>query len=189
MSLSLIVAIGFIGFVFLITIVIYNSLVSKKNEVENAQGGLDAQLKQRYDLIPNLVATVREFMQHEKGVLERIVELRTAALKKSISPKQKEKINKEISTNLSGLMVQVEQYPDLKSNTNFVNLQNTLYEVEENIAASRRFYNSAVTDYNNSIEMFPSNIFAKVFNYKRKEVFNIPEIERKNVNVKSLFQS
>ena len=177
-----------VGVACLFSILIYNSLIGKKNEVENANGGLDAQLKQRYDLIPNLVSTVKQYMEHEKGVLEKIVELRSQALKGG-SDADREKVNKQISTALSGLMVQVEQYPDLKSNTNFVSLQSTLYEVEENIAAARRFYNSAVTDYNNAIEMYPSNIFAKILGYKRKDVFNIPEMERKNPNVGALFIS
>lgn len=178
-----------VGIVLVISILIYNSVIGKKNEVENANGGLDAQLKQRYDLIPNLVSTVKQYMEHEKSVLEKIVELRSQAMKRGISDDKRESLNKEISTTLSGLMVQVEQYPDLKSNTNFVQLQDTLYEVEENIAAARRFYNAAVTDYNNALEMFPSSIFAKMLGYQRKEVFNIPEMERKNVNVGNLFNS
>ncbi len=184
------IAIGVVvGIALIISILTYNSVIGKKNEVENANGGLDAQLKQRYDLIPNLVSTVKQYMEHEKSVLEKIVELRSQALQGGVSDKQRESLNKEISTSLSGLMVQVEQYPDLKSNTNFVQLQDTLYEVEENIAAARRFYNAAVTDYNNALEMFPSSIFAKMLGYVRKEVFNIPEMERKNVNVGNLFNS
>jgi len=184
------VAVGVIvGIILVISIVMYNSVIGKKNEVENANGGLDAQLKQRYDLIPNLVSTVKQYMEHEKSVLEKIVELRSQALKGGVSDTQRESLNKEISTTLSGLMVQVEQYPDLKSNTNFIQLQDTLYEVEENIAAARRFYNAAVTDFNNALEMFPSSIFGKMLGYSKKDVFNIPEMERKNVNVGNLFNN
>ncbi len=165
----------------------YNSVIGKKNEVDNAQGGLDAQLKQRYDLIPNLVSSVKTYMQHEAGTLEKIVELRSQVMKKNISMEDKQELNKEISKSLSGIMVQVEQYPDLKSSANFQELQRTLYEIEQNIAASRRFYNAAVTDFNNAIEMFPTNIISGFMRLKRKEVFNIPETERKNVNVQNLF--
>ena len=165
----------------------YNSVIGKKNEVDNALGGLDAQLKQRYDLIPNLVSSVKTYMQHEAGTLEKIVELRSQVIKKNISMEDKQDVNKEISKALSGIMVQVEQYPDLKSSANFQELQKTLYEIEQNISASRRFYNAAVTDYNNAIEMFPTNIITAFMRLKKKEVFNIPEAERKNVNVQNLF--
>lgn len=150
-------------------------------------GGLDAQLKQRYDLIPNLVSTVKQFMEHEASLLENIVKLRSQALHGNVSSKELEVINKEISRSISGIMVQVEQYPDLKSSANFVQLQDTLYEVEENIAAARRFFNAAVTDYNNALQMYPSSIFAKQMGLRKKHVFNIPEVERKAVNVQNLF--
>lgn len=176
-----------VGLVFIIAFFLYNSLIGKKNEVENAMGGLDAQLKQRYDLIPNLVAAVKQYMQHESGVLEKIVELRSQVMKKNVRLEDKQELNAEISKSLAGIMVQVEQYPDLKANTNFQELQKTLYEVEQNIAASRRFYNAAVTEFNNGVEMFPTNFLAKMMGLKRKDVFNIPEVERKNVSVQNLF--
>lgn len=176
-----------VGLILVVGFFLYNSLIGKKNEVENAMGGLDAQLKQRYDLIPNLVASVKQYMQHEASVLEKVVELRNQAMKKNLPVDEKQDLNQELSKRLSGIMVQVEQYPDLKANTGFQNLQKALYEVEENIAASRRFYNAAVTDFNNGIEMFPTNFLAKMMNLTRKEVFNIPEIERKNVSVQNLF--
>lgn len=176
-----------VGLMYLSGLFIYNSLIGKKNEVENAMGGLDAQLKQRYDLIPNLVSSVKNYMQHEASVLEKIVELRAQGLKKNIRPGEKEELNKEISKSLNGLMVQVEQYPELKASANFQELQRTLFSVEENIAASRRFFNAAVTDYNNAIEMFPSNVVARLMSLKRREVFNIPDYERKSVSVQNLF--
>ena len=168
-------------------IFIYNSLIGRKNEVENAMGGLDAHLKQRYDLIPNLVATAKKYMEHESGVLEKIVELRNTAAQKNLSHKKKQDINRDISNALTGLMVQVEQYPDLKASANFVELQKSLKDVEDNIAASRRFFNAAVTDYNNGIEMFPHSLIAGLLQFKKKEVFNIPEAEKKNINVQNLF--
>lgn len=176
-----------VGLVLFVGFFLYNSLIGKKNEVENAMGGLDAQLKQRYDLIPNIVASVKQYMNHESSVLEKIVDLRSQAMKKNVDLGDKQELNKEISRSLAGIMVQVEQYPDLKANTSFQELQKTLYQVEENIAASRRFYNAAVTDYNNGVEMFPTNFFARMMNFKRKDVFNIPDVERKNVSVQNLF--
>jgi LemA protein len=184
-NMSLMFIIPIIGIV--VCFMLYNSVIGKKNEVENAMGGLDAQLKQRYDLIPNLVSSVKTYMQHEAGTLEKIVQLRSQVSKKNISMEEKQEMNKEISKALSGIMVQVEQYPDLKSSANFQELQKTLYEVEQNIAASRRFYNAAVTDFNNALEMFPTNIIGGIMRLKRKEIFNIPETERKNVNIQNLF--
>lgn len=170
LAVCLILVVGFL---------LYNSVIGKKNEVDNAMGGLDAQLKQRYDLVPNLVSCVKTYMQHEASTLEKIVELRQG--------KDKQELNRELSSSLSGIMVRAEQYPELKANQNFQELQRSLLNIEENIAASRRFFNAAVTDYNNALEMFPSNIVARMMNLQKKEVFNIPEMERKNVNVQSLF--
>lgn len=168
--------------------IFYNSVIGKKNEVENAMGGLDAQLKQRFDLIPNLISSVKVYMKHEVDVLKSIVELRGQAFKGSASHSDKEKINQEISHALSGIMVQVEQYPELKASEQFVSLQNKLTEIEDHIAASRRFYNTAVTNYNNSLEMVPTKFIASMLGYQRKEVFHIPEFERQNVNVENLFK-
>jgi len=171
-----------------IFVVMYNSIIGKKNQILNAQGGLDAQLKQRYDLIPNLVASVKKFMAHEQGVLEEIVRLRSQALgMRDLSEKQG--IEAQISQKLGGLMVQVEQYPELKSSQNFLNLQENIYRVEENIAASRRFFNAAVVDFNNALEMFPSNLVGKMMGLKSRQVFEIPEIQRKNVDVAKMLDS
>lgn len=177
-----------IGLLSIIGFFIYNGLIGKKNEVQNAMGGLDSQLKKRYDLIPNLVSSVKQYMQHEAKTLEKIVELRNMSLNKSLSHEEKQDLNSKISTSLSGIMVQMENYPELKSNTNFIHLQTALTDAEDGIAASRRFYNSAVTDYNNALEMFPSNIVARMMKLEKKEVFNIPEAERKNISVQNLFE-
>lgn len=187
MSVGIIAILAFVGFSLLVFIFIYNSIMGKRNEIENATGGIDTYLKQRYDLIPNLVSAVKKYMEHEKSLLENVTKLRTQAM--SANPKKDDiaAINNEISKMLGGIMVSVENYPDLKSNTNFTNLQNTLKEVEENIAASRRYYNTAVTDFNNSLDMFPSNIIAGMMGMKRRAVFEAPEHEKKNVNIGELF--
>jgi LemA protein len=177
----------FTAIIILVLIIIYNSLIAKKNQVHNANGTLDAQLKQRYDLIPNLVSIVKQFMMHENEVLEKMTALRTNALNTRLTEQRKELINKELTDNLSLLLGRIENYPDLKSNANFLELQKKLYEIEENIAAARRFYNASVTDFNNAIEMIPSNLVAKMMGLKMKNLFNIPELEKKPHSPESFF--
>lgn len=177
-----------LGVVLLIVVFMYNSLISKTNQVENIFAGLDAVLKKRYDLIPNLIASVKEYMVHERETLEKITALRTQALQTNLHSHEKIALDKELSSMLGGLMVAVENYLTLKANENFLHLQGTLHEIEEQISAARRAYNQSVTDYNNAIEMFPSNVIAGFMKLRRKEVFNIPSQERQNVDVKNLFQ-
>lgn len=171
----------------IILVLMYNSLVSKRNQVENIFASVDTQLKKRYDLIPNLVASVSKYMEHEKSLLTEVTKLRAEANKPNISDEHKIALDAKVTSALGSIMIAVENYPDLKANENVMHLQRSLNEVEEQIAASRRAYNQAVTDYNNAIEMIPTNMMASAMNYKRKEVFEITEGERKNVNVKELF--
>ncbi len=173
----------------IVLVLMYNSLVSKKNQVENIFAGMDAVLKKRYDLIPNLVATVSKYMEHEKSTLEEITKLRADANKPNVSDEQKIALDAKVSSALGSIMIAVENYPDLKANENVMHLQRSLNEAEEQISAARRAYNQAVTDYNNAIEMVPTNFMANMMNYQRKEVFVIPETQRKNVDVKALFDS
>lgn len=165
----------------------YNRLVNKKNQVENVFGGIDALLKKRYDLIPNLVAAVQTYMKHEQSVLTEITELRARAISGNISPDEKVDLNNKISRVLGGIQVAVENYPDLKANQNFLQLQKAMNEVEEQLSAARRAFNAVVTDYNNAVEMFPSSIFAAMMKLKRRQVFEIHETERQNISVKKLF--
>jgi len=176
-----------VGVVVLALVLMYNALVAKKNQVENIFGSIDAVLKKRYDLIPNLVSSVQQYMAHEKGLLQKVTELRTQAMKPQLSEHEKITLDKEITSALGSIMVAVENYPDLKANENVMHLQRTLTELEAQISAARRAYNQAVTDYNNAIEMIPTNIMASMMNYQRKEVFSIPQTERRNVNVGDLF--
>lgn len=185
MSTSLIV----IGVIVLALILMYNSLVGKKNQVENIFASVDTVLKKRYDLIPNLVASVSQYMEHEKELLAKVTELRSQATKPNISDEKKIKLDAQITSALGSIMVAVEAYPDLKANENVMHLQRTLNEVEAQISAARRAYNQAVTDYNNAIEMVPTNFMASMMHYQRKEVFEISESERENINVKALFNS
>lgn len=173
--------------IVLILVLMYNSLIAKKNQVENIFASVDTVLKKRYDLIPNLVASLNRYMEHEKSLLEKVTKLRAEANKPNLSDKDKIALDAKVTSALGSIMVAVENYPELKANENVMHLQHTLHEVEEQISAARRAYNQAVTDYNNAIEMVPTNFMASLMNYKRKEVFEIPEDERKNVDIKKLF--
>ena len=161
--------------------------VNKKNQVDNSFGGMDAQLKKRYDLIPNLVSTVQSYMKHEAETLTQITELRAKAVSGDISDDEKIDLDNMITSKLGGIMVAVENYPDLKASENFNQLQRSLNEVEEQISASRRAYNATVTSYNNGVEMFPTNIMAGMMNMQIKKVFEIPDSERENIDVGDLF--
>ena len=171
----------------IILVLMYNSLVAKKNQVENIFASVDTQLKKRYDLIPNLVASISKYMEHEKSILEDITKLRSEANKPNISNEHKMALDAKMSAALGSIMIAVENYPDLKANENVMHLQRSLNEVEEQILAARRAYNQAVTDYNNALEQIPTNFMASAMNYNKKDVFVISEGERKNVNVKELF--
>ncbi|MFH1063245.1 MAG: LemA family protein [Candidatus Omnitrophota bacterium] len=183
MNIVLIIVAVIAGF----TVILYNSLIGKKNQVENVFASIDALLKKRYDLIPNLIATVQTYMKHERGTLTEITEMRAKAVSGNLSDDEKVDLDNKVSKMLGGIMVAVENYPDLKASQNFIQLQRTLNEVEEQISAARRAYNATVTDYNNAVEMLPTSFLASMMNYKRKQVFEITENERQNVNVKNLF--
>ncbi|MBU1086674.1 MAG: LemA family protein [Candidatus Omnitrophica bacterium] len=183
MSMGLIV-LAVIGFFI---IMLYNSLIGKKNQVENVFGSIDTLLKKRYDLIPNLVSTVQTYMQHERGTLTEITAMRAKAVSGNLSDDEKVDLDNKVSKMMGGIMVAVENYPDLKANQNFIQLQRTLNEVEEQISAARRAYNASVTDYNNAVEMLPTSFMASMMTYKRKQVFETAEKERQNIDVKSLF--
>ncbi|QOY55515.1 LemA family protein [Candidatus Sulfurimonas marisnigri] len=183
MSTSLIVLI----LIVIVLVLMYNSLVAKKNQVENIFASVDTVLKKRYDLIPNLVASVSKYMEHEKSLLQEVTKLRAEANKPNISDEHKIALDAKVSSALGSIMIAVENYPELKANENVMHLQHTLHEIEEQISAARRAYNQSVTDYNNAIEMVPTNFMASAMNYKRKQVFEIVESERKNVDVKELF--
>lgn len=168
--------------------VMYNSLIGKKNQVDYAYSGIDVQLKKRHDLIPNLVATVKQYMEHERGLLERITELRARATASNLPESERMQAEAQLSGALRTLMIAVENYPQLKANENFLHLQASLNDIEEQIAAARRAYNAAVTDYNNAIEMFPTNLIAGMMGLKRRAVFEAEESERETPQVAQLFK-
>ena len=176
-----------VAVVLIFPILIYNNLVGSRNAIENAFGSIDAMLKKRYDLIPNLVETAKAYMKYEKETLTSITEMRTKAVSGNMSNDEKVDVENKLSGMMRSVMVAVENYPDLKANDQFVMLQRSWNEAEEQISAARRSYNAAVTDYNNAVEKFPSNIFANMFGHKRRQVFEIPEAERQNVSAKTMF--
>lgn len=164
-------------------IVTYNGLVSLKNKVEDSWSQIDVVLKNRNDLIPNLVETVKGYTKHEKETLNDVITARNKATKAN-NPEDEMKAAEEVTQALGRLFAIAESYPDLKANQNFLDLQSKLNEVEEKIRFSRQFYNDTVLTYKNKLEMFPSNIVANLFGFKPKAFFEATEEERKNVQVK-----
>ena len=169
----------------LAVVFIYNGLIRSKNRVDEAWSDIEVQLKRRYDLIPNLVNTVKGFATQESGVLERVTAARTAAMGAQ-SPDEKMKDENMLSGTLKSLFAVSENYPDLKSNANFMQLQSDLTDTENKIQASRRFYNGNVRDFNTKIEVFPTNIFASMLGFTKRAFFDIDDNgpESQNVEVK-----
>ncbi len=163
-------------FLLFIFISLYNSLVRKRNNCEQSWSGIAVQLKRRYNLIPNLVNTVKGYAKHEKTTLKKITEARTAAMKaKSI--KGHEKAENMLSSSLKSLFALSENYPDLKANENFLHLQEELSDTEDKIQASRKFYNNTVKNYNTAIQSIPTNIVANLCKFKGKEFFELESPE------------
>lgn len=183
MPIWLIILIIILVVIILFVIGTYNSLVSLRNKVRDQFSQVDVQLKKRSDLIPNLVETVKGYTKHESDTLENVVKARNTYLAAD-SPDGKMKANSEMGQAISKLFALAENYPDLKANTNFLDLQNQLKDIEDKIAYARQFYNDTVLVYNNKVEMFPSNVVARLFNFARKSFFEASESDRKNVEVK-----
>ncbi len=174
------------GVIVLVLILIYNNLVAKKNQVANAFSSIDVLLKKRFDLIPNLTKTVKRYMKHEADVLTQVTDMRTKAFSGRMTDTETVEMDQKVSSALGQIMVAVENYPDLKASETFINLQASLNEVEEQISAARRGYNASVKDYNNALEMFPSNIIANLMRYQQKIFFEIDTQERKTADVGQL---
>lgn len=168
--------------IILVTVIaicnIYNTLIKKKNKVLEALSGVDVQLKKRYDLLPNLVNIASGYLKYEKEILEKIVLLRKQSLS-SVNLNKKFELNEEISQ----ILATFENYPELKADETMANLMRSNCEIEEHISAARRFYNSAVNDLNNTIEVFPNSIFAKIFNINTKVFYSANQNEKINNNI------
>lgn len=172
--------IGIIVVIVLIVLYIvatYNGLVGMRNRVKDQWAQIDVQLKRRFDLIPNLVECVKQYSEYEKGVFAEITELRVSYLKDSTNLKSAEKINNKMNE----IVALAENYPELKASEQYLNLQKKLTKLESQLQAARRIYNMEVTNYNNKTETVPSNIVAKLFGFKKAELFQIEEYKRENV--------
>jgi LemA protein len=156
---------------------IYNNLVKLRNNRENAFANIDVQLKQRHDLVPQLVATVKGYADHEKEVFQRVTEARSAAMGAN-TINDKIQAENALTSALSGLKVSLEAYPELKANQNFLQLQSEVSDLENKLAAVRRFFNSATRELNNAVQTFPSNIFAGMFGFHKEPMFEVPQEER-----------
>lgn len=181
MGIGLILLIVLAAFVLYI-ITAYNSLVRFKNRASEAWSDIDVQLKRRYDLIPNLVSTVKGYAAHESGVFEKVTEARAKAMS-ATGVADKGEAENMLTGALKSVFAIAEAYPDLKANQNFLELQRELSDTENKIQAARRFYNGNVMELNTKIEMFPSNIIAGMFNFAKREFFEIEEDEKEPVKV------
>jgi LemA protein len=178
--MAVLIIVGIIILIVIWAISIYNGLVRLRNRRQNAFADIDVQLRQRHDLVPQLVETVKGYATHERELLTKITEARSAAMSaKTIDDKIV--AEQQLSSALAGLKVQVEAYPDLKANQNFLQLQEELSDIENKLAASRRFFNAATTEYNNAVESFPGNLVANNFGFKREIMFDLGTEGRKTM--------
>lgn len=173
---------GFLLILLLVVVVgvvlIYNGLVRKKNEAQEAWSGIEVQMKRRYDLIPNLVSTVKGYAEHEKGVLERVTEARTSAMNSGAGVATQAEQENMLTGALKSLFAVAENYPDLKANENFAKLQDELSDTEDKMMAARRWYNAAVKSLNIALESFPSNFIGAWFKFEKREFFELDDSER-----------
>lgn len=174
------IVLAIIVLIVLWVISLYNSLVRLRNRRQNAFADIDVQLRQRHDLVPQLVETVKGYAGHEKELLIKITEARTAAMS-ATSIDGKIAAEQQLSAALAGLKVQVEAYPDLKANQNFLQLQEELSDIENKLAASRRFFNGATTEYNTAVETFPGNLVARNFGFAKEVMFDLGTDTRKQM--------
>lgn len=185
MNLTTMIGIGSGILLLIICYSAYVSVIQKKNKVQEAFSSIDVQLKKRYDLIPNILTMASKFMEHERNLFEEVTKLRTQAMSLPADMNnmaKKLELDSQIKSLMGQIMVAVENYPQLKSDQTMVTAMQTYNEVEEHIAASRRFYNSAVLELNNAVEIFPTSIFAAMVGAQKQEFFKTEEIERQAIN-------
>ena len=182
--MNLIVILIILAVIVLAVVSIYNKLVRLRNTVKSSWSDIDVQCQKRYDLVPNLVETVKGYASHEKSVFENVTKARSMAMQ-ATSPAEMAKAENMFRDTLKSLFAVAEAYPELKANTNFLQLQSQLQELENNIESARRYYNAVVRDYDILIESFPSNLVASQFKFEKEEFFELesPEVERKAVKV------
>lgn len=176
-----------VAVIIVAVIALYNGLIRLKNRVDEAWADIDVQLKRRYDLIPNLVETVKGYASHEKETLDRVIQARNSAMQAHDSDNMDAKLQAEnaLSSTLKSIFALSEAYPDLKANQNFLELQRELTDTEDKIQASRRFYNGNVRDFNTKLQVFPTNMIGKMLGFSDRKFFEITEAKEKEpVNVK-----
>lgn len=178
--MAVLIVVGILVLIVIWVISLYNGLVRLRNKRQNAFADIDVQLRQRHDLIPQLVETVKGYAGHEKELFIKVTEARTAAMA-ATTIDGKIAAEQQLSSALQGLKVQVEAYPELKANQNFLQLQEELSDIENKLAASRRFFNGATTEYNNAVESFPGNMIAKNFGFQREVFFDLGTDDRKRM--------
>jgi LemA protein len=183
MGLTWIIA-AVLAVVALLGISLYNKLVRLRNTVRSAWSDIDVQLKKRYDLVPNLVETVKGYAAHEQSLFTKVTEARAQAIR-ATGPAETAQAENMLRDSLKSLFAVAEAYPELKANQNFLQLQTQLKEIEDTIEAARRYYNAVVRDFNTAIEQFPSNLIASQFKFEKNDFFELesPEVERKPVRV------
>ena len=181
---AILIILGISLAVVIFGIAIYNKLIRLRNTVKSSWSDIDVQLKKRYDLVPNLVETVKGYASHEKNVFENVTKARSMAMN-AAAPADKAKAENMLTDTLKSLFALAEAYPELKANANFMQLQTQVKELEDSIESARRYYNAVVRDFNIVIESFPSNIVASSFGFRQEEFFELesPEVERKPVKV------
>ena len=180
----LLIIIGIIVVLGIIAVVLYNGLIRRRNQVENAWGQIDVQLKRRIDLIPNLVETVKAYAAHERETLDAVIRARNAAIAAPSSPHAQAEADSMLTGALKQVFALSEAYPDLKANTNFLALQEELTATEGRVAYARQFYNDVVQKYNTKIEVVPTNIIAGLFHFEQAAYFQVDEADRQAPQVK-----
>lgn len=180
--MALYIILGILVILVIWGVMIYNNLVSLKHNRENAFADIDVQLKQRHDLIPQLLGAVKGYMEHERGTLESVTNARQRAIN-ATGINEKIAAEKDLSSALAGLNIQVEAYPDLKASTNFMQLQTEISDIENKLAAVRRYFNSATKELNIAIQKFPNNIFAGMFGFTTQPMFDLGAAGREQLDV------
>src|SRR3990167_63826 len=183
MSVTLIIIVAIIAFTLVYLWLMYNSLVTARVRIKEAWSGIEVQLKRRSSLIPNLIETVKGYAKHEKSVFENVTKARSAMLSAK-NPRQAAAAENMLTGALKTLFAVAEDYPDLKASDNFKELQEELSDTETKIAASRQFYNSNVMEYNTKIQVFPSMLIARLFNFQKEEFFEADEAAKEEIKVK-----
>lgn len=175
---AVLIVLGVLAVLVVVIVLVYNGLVALRQRCGQAWGDIDVQLKQRHDLVPNLVATVKGYASHEKETLERVIQARNAAIAASGGEQELGRAEGQLSAALRQVFALAESYPDLKANANFLQLQAELADIENKIAAARRFFNNAVAEYNTALEQLPAALFAKQLGFTPREFFEIAAAER-----------